>query len=128
MEGTVYDFRIGNYKIQEKVYKMNKDTRKYSFGIYKNNGIVDKKRSFCQYDIGDNDFYWLNCEDKKNFFIIPEKVLIDRKLIGDKTKKGRITFKFTLDGKLYKKSWLNYYIFYYNKIDQKKLLKMFIKN
>ena len=127
MEGTVYDFRIGNYKIQEKVCKMNKDTRKYSFGIYKNNGIVDKKRSFCQYDIGDNDFYWLNCEDKKNFFIIPEKILIDRKLIGDKTKKGRISFRLTLDGELYKKSWLNDYIFSYDKIAKNRLLKMFIK-
>lgn len=127
MEGTVYDFRIGNYKIQEKVCKMNQDTRRYSFGIYKNNGIVDKKRSFCQYDIGDNDFYWLNCEDKKNFFIIPEKILIDRKLIGDKTKKGRITFRFTINGELYKKSWLNDYIFSYDKIAKKRLLKMFIK-
>lgn len=82
MEGTVYDFRIGNYKIQEKVCKMNKDTRRYNFCIYKSNGKIDKKRSFCRYDIGDNDFYWLNCEDKKFFIIIPEKILIDRNLIG----------------------------------------------
>jgi hypothetical protein len=47
-------------------------------------------------------------------------------LIGDKTKKGRITFSFTLEGELYKKSWLNDYIFSYDKIAKKKLLKMFI--
>jgi len=133
MEGTVYDFRIGNYKIQEKVCKMNKDTRRYNFCIYKNNGKIDKKRSFCRYDIGDNDFYWLNCEDKKFFIIIPEKVLIDRNLIGknkgdSKNKKKFVSFRLTIDGELYKNSWLNDYLFSYDKMNQKKLLKIFEKN
>jgi hypothetical protein len=74
-----------------------------------------------------NEFNKRNCKLLTTFFIIPEKVLIDRKLIGDKTKKGRITFSFTLEGELYKKSWLNDYIFSYDKIAKKKLLKMFIE-
>ena len=42
MEGTSYDFKIGNYKVQEKVAKLNKENR-YLFHICKSNGVTNKK-------------------------------------------------------------------------------------
>jgi hypothetical protein len=87
MEGTVYDFRIGNLKIQEKVTKMS-ETNKCIFQLCKNNGKINGKRYQIQYNIGDNDFYWLNCDDKIIFFVIPEKILIDKGLIGNSIDKN----------------------------------------
>lgn len=103
MEGTVYDFKIGNFRVQEKVTKMGNDNR-YHFCICKNDS--DKRCSggqkFKQYDIGDNDFYWLNCDDKKIFFVIPEKILIERGFIGNKLDKNPIQLKVCITNPLHK--------------------------
>jgi hypothetical protein len=77
MEATVYDFKIGSLKVQEKVTQKCDKENRYKFCICKNNGIVNNKSNHIQYDIGDNDFYWLNCEDKKTFFVIPENYLVE---------------------------------------------------
>jgi hypothetical protein len=120
MEGTVYDFKIGSLKIQEKVTKLSKENR-YIFYICKNNGIQNQ----IQYDIGDNDFYWLNCDDKKNFFVIPEKILVDKEFIGNKKEKSNIFLKFVVKEKLHKNSsWLQPYMFNYENIDKERLLKV----
>jgi len=130
MEGTVYDFKIGKYKIQEKVCQINEKRKRYSFCIYKNNGKIDKKRSFCNYEKGDNDFYWLQCSDKKFFFVIPEKVLIEKNMIGNKAKNKKfLCIQFTIKNELYKNQlWLKDYLFSYYEIekDMMKLIKMFM--
>ena len=114
MEGTVYDFKIQDLKFQEKIAQISKENR-YKFFISKNNG---KKK--IQYDIGDNDFYWLNCADKKTFFVIPEKVLINKGFIGNKNKYTviNITVKDKLNNK---SSWLEPYMFSYENINETKL-------
>jgi len=121
MEGTAYDFKIGNYKIQEKVTKM-KNENKYTFFICKKNGHSIKTINK-QYDIGDNDFYWLNCENKITFFVIPEKILIDRGLIGNIKKSLciKVTVKDTLHPT---NSWLQNYMFNYENIDKERLLNI----
>jgi len=125
MEGTVYDFKIGNLKIQEKVTQICDKENRYKFCLCKNNGIINKKRNQIQYDIGDNDFYWLNCDNKKIFFVIPEKILIDRGIIGNnidkKSKFVNITIKEILHTK---SSWLQPYMFDYENIDKDKLLNI----
>ena len=123
MEGTNYDFKINNYNIQEKVTQRGNDNR-YCFQLIKNNGKVNNKRSQIQYDIGDNDFYWLNCADEPYFFVIPEKVLIDKEIIGNKNKK--LHFKLLVKEQLHKNSeWLQPYLFHYEKLDKEKLIQMF---
>ena len=120
MEGTAYDFKIGDYKIQEKVSKLNKENR-YLFHICKSNGVTNKKINHKQYDIGDNDFYWLNCENKITFFVIPEKILIDRGLIGNIKKS--LCIKVTIKDTLHPiNSWLQPYMFNYENIDKERLL------
>ena len=118
-EGTVYDFKIGNLKIQEKVTKISEDN-KCTFQLCKNNG----KQNQIQYDIGDNDFYWLNSDNKKTFFVIPEKILIDKQLIGNNKKS--IFLKITIKEELQKLSnWLQPYMFDYENIDKERLLTIF---
>ena len=122
-EGTVYDFKIGNLKIQEKVTGICKIENRYQFCISKNNGTINKKQNHIQYDIGDNDFYWLNCDDKKYFFVIPEKILIDRGLIGNINK--CIYFNVSVKDVLHKRSdWLQPYMFDYDNIDKERLLSI----
>jgi hypothetical protein len=118
MEGTVYDFKIGNLKIQEKVSKINNEKR-CIFNICKNN---KNTRKYMQYNIGDNDFYWLNCDNKKKFFVIPEKVLIDKELIGNaKETNNSLFLKITINDVLHpKNSWLQPYMFDYENIERDK--------
>jgi disulfide oxidoreductase YuzD len=122
MEGTKYDFKIGNYKVQEKVAKLNKENR-YLFHICKSNGVTNKKINHIQYDIGDNDFYWLNCENKITFFVIPEQILIDRGLIGNIKKS--LCLKVTIKDALHPTNvWLQPYMFNYENIDKERLLSI----
>jgi len=62
MEDSVYDFRINVYKIQEKVGGIHR--RGHLFHLYKH--YLGKKHT--SYQQGDNDFYWLNVDNKKTFF------------------------------------------------------------
>ena len=120
-EGTVYDFKIGNIKIQEKVAKISDKEDRYKFCICKNNG--NGKHNQIQYDTGDNDFYWLNCDNKKTFFVIPEKALIDKGLIGNNNMKIPIFLSVTVKDLLHKNSsWLQPYMFNYEQVDKERLL------
>jgi hypothetical protein len=124
MEGTVYDFKIKNLKIQEKVTKINEEN-KCTFQLCKNNGRKNKKQNQSQYDIGDNDFYWLNCDNKKIFFVIPEKILIDKGVVGNNNDKKITFFKIIIKDILNKQSsWLQPYMFDYENIDKERLLSI----
>lgn len=125
MEGHVYDFKIANYKIQEKVSIINPTNNKCYFCIIKNDGNKENKRCFKKYDTGDNDFYWLNCDDKKTFFLIPEKILIDKGIIGNDNQKYKKQLKITIQTPLHKKTaWLAYYMFDYTNLDKERLLNL----
>ena len=125
MESTVYDFKINNFKVQEKVAKISDKENRYIFFLCKNNGLSNK----IQYDIGDNDFYWLNCDNKKTFFVIPESILIKRGIIGNKIENNnKQTLKITVKKELHNKSsWLQIYMFDYENIDKDRLLYLFKK-
>lgn len=120
MEGTVYDFKIGNYKIQEKVTSINND--KCIIQLCKNNGHLNGKRNQTQYDINDNDFYWLNFDNKKYFFVIPEKLLVDKGYIGNYSEnKNKQFLKITVKEPLhFKSAWLEPYMFNYETINEEK--------
>ena len=121
MEGTVYDFKIGNLKVQEKVTKMNDN--QCNFQLCKNNGNKNKKHTQIQYDIGDNDFYWLNCDNKKIFFVIPEKILVDKDIVGNN--KNNLFFKITIKEILHtKSSWLQPYMFDYENVNKERLINV----
>jgi 7-cyano-7-deazaguanine synthase in queuosine biosynthesis len=124
IEGTVYDFKIKNFKVQEKVAKISDKENRYYFQLCKNNGLINGKQNQIQYDIGDNDFYWLNCDNKQTFFVIPEKNLIDKGFIGNKIENiNRQMLKITVKNVLHKKSaWLQDYMFDYENIDKERLL------
>jgi hypothetical protein len=125
MEGTVYDFKIGNLKVQEKVCKIYSKENRYQICLCKNNGLIKSKQNQIQYDVGDNDFYWINCDNKCVFFVIPEFVLINKGLIGNINQKNAIFIKISIKNPLHKStSWLQPYLFDYQNIDKNRLLKV----
>jgi hypothetical protein len=78
MEGMVYDFKIGEKKVQEKVGCIDKVKNVNVFCMWKHNGGKESK----SYDIGDNDYYWLNADDKQLFYVFPEQILLEKGYIG----------------------------------------------
>jgi len=74
MEGLVYDFKIGNKKVQEKVGCYDSDKHCYIFGMHKNNGVNKGVRKFQSYQLGDNDLYWLNCDNKETFYVFHQQL------------------------------------------------------
>jgi len=123
MEGLVYDFKIGNLKIQEKVGGMcNKRINSFIFDICKN-GKKKEGDNFIhlqvQYEKGDNDIYWLNCNNKKHFFVLPEHILIKNGYIDNNTKIKKM-LKINPISK--KKCWIKEFLFDYENVDKPKLM------
>ena len=118
MEGTVYDFKIGNLKVQEKVGSITKSNQIY-FSICKKEG-----KSNIQYNKGDNDIYWLNVNDKKNFYVIPESIFIDRGFINNSENKIHLKLPSIENQKKNKNFWLCEYKFDYDNVDKDKLLNI----
>ena len=119
MEGLVYDFKVNGKKVQEKLGLVAHNKKGTSFTLNKNykreNGISYHKN----YDIGDNDFYWLHCPDKKYFFVFPEKVLVDREYIGMERQKG-----IYLNPENDEYYWYYDYMFDYENIDKDRLIAL----
>jgi hypothetical protein len=121
LEGTVYDFKINDMKIQEKVGGIGQKNN-HIFHLCKNNGRDSNgKRLQSCYAQHDSDYYWLNLPDKNIFFVIPEDELIDRNLIG-KTNKAKSIFSIAMAN--ISKQWYHKYMFTYNDIDKEKLCRV----
>lgn len=114
-QNIVYDFKINNKTIQEKIGHFSRKTN-LMFGIFKRNG-KHKKQAYFK---GDNDFYWLNSPDKISFWFLPEKILIDNRLISTDLEPN---LKITLT--VSKNKWLEQYHFKYNDFDKEKFFKIF---
>ena len=120
-EGEVFDFKVGNKKIQEKVGRYigninNKVYNYYDFNLSKCNGKNNKK---IPYQKGDNDIYWFNCKDIFIFYVIPENILIEYGFIGKKT-------SIIISNENKNKKWLNEFKFNYNNLEKDKLCKILL--
>lgn len=116
MEGTVYDFKINHLNVQEKVASIHNNVS-YVFNLCKNNGKINNKRVKTQYDIGDNQLYWLNCDNKKHFYVIPEQILIDKGFIGNNKRIQQIKIPINLESHLNDHKWIEPFMFNYETIN-----------
>jgi hypothetical protein len=124
MEGLVYDFKIGDKKIQEKVGgHPHKNTNTYHFSFSKMKCRIEGKRKRQTYEIGDCDFYWLNCKNSSKFYVIPEKILIEKGYIGNSD--GKIK-SITMSKTNKKTFWTEDYLFDYNNLDKDTLCKILL--
>ena len=115
-EGTVYDFKIADKKIQEKVGFICKNNPN-SFGFHINKS--DGKKYNCSYKLGDNDLYWLHCKNTTRFYVIPECILIEKRFIGDNCKQHLYISPTNINTK-----WTSDYLFDYDNLDKDKLLQL----
>lgn len=117
VEGLVYDFKIGEKKVQEKVGSIiHNNPNSFSFNLIKYDCRVEGKCVNQSYQKGDNDMYWLNCKNRK-FYVIPEKELIDNGFIGNK-------LKLYVSPTNENTEWCNKYLFDYDNVDKERLLQI----
>jgi len=120
IEGLVYDFMIGNKKIQEKVGSIiHNNINSYCFTLSKNTGRINGKCIHGPYEEGDNDLYWLNCKNNL-FYIIPEDALIVNGYVGKDSKKEHLYVSQTNQNT----EWCDQYLFDYNNVDKVRFLKI----
>jgi len=117
-----HDFKVNDIvKVQEKTRNIRKGfINSYRFDLKKNDGKIDKQQKHKPYDIGDNEFYWLNLSGTKIFYVIPEEYL----------KKGeKIIDEISLNTNEISSKWTYKFRFSYDTINQpeekSRLLKMF---
>ena len=119
VEGLVYDFKIGEKKVQEKVGSIvHNNPNSFSFNLIKYKCRIDGKCVNQSYEEGDNNLYWLHCKNGK-FYLIPEEELICHGYIGKDCKK--IIFVSPTNKNT---EWCNKYLFDYDNVDKERLLKI----
>jgi hypothetical protein len=119
VEGLVYDFKIGEKKVQEKVGSIvHNNPNSFSFNLIKYKCRIDGKCVNQSYEEGDNNLYWLHCKNGK-FYLIPEEELICHGYIGKDCKK--IIFVSPTNQNT---EWCNNYLFEYDNVDKERLLKI----
>jgi len=115
MDGLVYDFKIDNLKIQEKVCTPSINTHYISLkkcGGWKRDE-TKKIQITIPYFEGDNDFYWFNIQDDNTFYVVPEIELINRGFISTKNSEGKKSM-----GTGSNEHWLCNYKFHYVTINE----------
>ena len=118
-EGFVYDFKIGERKVQEKVGSItHNNPNSFIFNLIKYKCRIDGKCVNQSYGEGDNDLYWLHCKNGK-FYVIPEKELIDNGFIGNDCKEHLYVSPTNENTE-----WCNKYLFHYDNVDKERLLQI----
>ena len=116
----VYDFKINNYKIQEKTAFLKKPNNYYICLLTKNGDLNDYKKA---YEIRDNNFYWINLPEQETFYIIPERILVFKKILSYGIYKGKKYLSFCN-----RNEWLNEYKYSYNKENINEIINDYFKN
>ena len=116
---------IDKFRFQEKVG--NKKNYCNTFGLFKNNGKINKIAQYKLYQVGDNDFYWLHLPDKEIFYVIPEHILKEHGYISEKNEIISSRKRLILNpnnNKSINYEWTIDFMFKYNNIDVDKLTKL----
>jgi hypothetical protein len=80
IDGCVTDFFINGYKIQEKIAQVAKRKSNNPIDIITINRTSYKINHRC-YNLGENDFYWVWLQNKKVFYVFPERILCEKEFI-----------------------------------------------
>jgi hypothetical protein len=124
IDGMVFDFKIGDKKIQEKVGgNKHKNINSFEFNLTKMNGRIDGKKKRQPYNIGDSDFYWFNCKNTMIFYVIPEYILIEKGYIGNSNGKLKSLLISNTNKKTF---WTKEYKLNYDNLDKDKLCKILL--
>lgn len=86
--GSVYNFKINNLKFQEIVTSHHTKRKSIIATLAKGAGNNTRR----PYELGDNDFYWININDcSDDFYVIPERSLYVNGIIASPEDKGSVS-------------------------------------
>jgi hypothetical protein len=123
-QGEVFDFKIGNKKIQEKVSSLkNTKIETYMFNLHKTGGRKNRKTTRQNYKLGDCDVYWLHCKDSTKFYVIPENILAEKGYVGNSNGKPKSLIISKTNNNTF---WSKDYLFDYDNLDKDKLCKILL--
>lgn len=111
IDGLVYDFKINELKIQEKIFTTHKSQPVIM--LHKSRGHNNKKRVRIPYSENDNDFYWFNEKNKIIFYVIPKDKLIEKGFISTTNSAGKVYLNLKTH-----QDWLSDYEFDYDTINE----------
>jgi hypothetical protein len=118
------DFHVNDFKIQEKTASRRNRKTGYIADIRRT--FNKRSQDYPSYDEGMNDFYWINLLDRKIFYIIPEKELIDRGFVYSQNitidKRSALYISESND------NWYTKYKFNYDNPDEERLKNCLVSN
>lgn len=120
VQNSVCDFTFENKRFQEKVGSSQKGKNGYTFSLHKNNG----RNALQSYVKGDNDIYWLHLPDKKTFYVIPERVMIENELVSLIAGQKKKTLYICPGDENSKHFWTEEYKFEYDSLNLDELLTL----
>jgi hypothetical protein len=100
IEQTKTDCFINEYKLQEKVASTSNKSS-HQVKLHVKNGKINKKQQYKPYEKGDNDFYWFWIPNENDFYIFPEQVLVDKKLVQENKNLNDRDIQMTINETLY---------------------------
>jgi len=117
-----YDFMIGDKKFQEKTVNFNPKRKSniFNFKLQKRNGVDNYCSKYINYDISDNNFYWLNIKNTDIFYVIPSDILYANGYlkIGDDIKDRKSNLRIDITNT---EVWYSIYKFNYTSVDEIRL-------
>jgi hypothetical protein len=121
-QNTPTDFMVNGKKIQEKVCGniLIKKNYRLIAHLSSNNGKNEKgMRQYRTYYLGENDYYWFHSSIDDRFWIIPEKILYEKRLISESNvKKGKQIINLT-------SNCYDVYKYDYMSFDKEKIMDLF---
>ena len=104
--------------MQEKVgFICKNNPNSFGFSLNKSDG----RTTNCSYKVGDNDLYWLNCKNTSLFYVIPEKILVEKGFIGEGYCRQHLYISSTNKNT----EWTKHYLFDYHDLDKERLISTF---
>ena len=102
IEQTKTDCFINEYNVQEKVASTH-GKLSHQVKLHVSNGTLNNKKQYKPYEKGDNDFYWFWIPNENDFYIFPEQILVDKKLIQENKNLNDKDIIMTINETLYSK-------------------------
>lgn len=129
VQNTPTDFVVNGKKVQEKVCGFVKEKNILVAYLASNNGKKENgTRKFRSYQLGENDYYWLNSSIDDRFWIIPERVLYEKEYISEAgiiKKNTVLRILVNKEGNYGVREWIKEYEYNYNNPNKEKIISLF---
>lgn len=121
IQGLAYDFKVGDFRVQEKVCGAKATKTRFTVSLRKNNGRCGK-RTFQPYSKDDFDVLWIHLEDCDMMYVIPTSILEEMGYLQSPQHKGLTCISIDVAKK---NAWYSRFAYDKANIDKQKLALVF---